>query len=146
MKATKKISMMLALFISFNFSFSQPRLGYKLNEVYDEFSPTEYPISDLGKNHGIGYHFYVQLPIGNVAYYSDVDSVILLTVVVPKDEKMWNLLLKEYNTNATKIDGKSWIYCFDEIKTANLVEIINDKNDTFHKLKGDYIKISYTNY
>jgi hypothetical protein len=146
MQTVKKIIIIMGISFSFNISFSQTRLGYKLNEVCDEFSSSEYPVRDLGKNHGRGYHFYVQLPLGNVAYYSDVDSVIVQTIIVPKNEKMWDLLIKEYNTYAKKIDEKSWVYCFDDIESACLVEIINDENDTIYKIKGEYIKTSYTKY
>lgn len=146
MKTVKTVLLILVLFFCFNLSFSQSRMGYKLSEVCNEFPPSEYPVRDLGKNHGNGYHFYVQLAVGNVAYYSNTDSVIIQTVVVPKNEEMWDLLIKEYNTNAKKINEKSWVYCFDDIETANLVEIIDDENDVLHKLKGDYIKISYAKY
>ena len=29
---------------------------------------------------------------------------------------MRDLLIKEYNTNAKKINEKSWVYCFDDIE------------------------------
>jgi hypothetical protein len=146
MQTVKKTSLILVLLFSFNLSFSQSRLGYKLNEVCDEFSSSEYPVRDLGKNHGVGYHFYVQTSVGNVAYYSDIDSVVTQTIVVPKNKEVWDYLIKEYNTNAKKIDEKSWVYCFDDIESACLVEIINDENDTIYKIKGEYIKTSYTKY
>jgi len=129
-----------------NNGFSQARLGFKIDQVAKEFSEKEYPIRNIGKNHGEGYHFYVRLNVGDVAYYSDEDSVITKTVIRPKDKEKLEYLKEQYSSYAKKINDKSWLICYDEYQEATIINIIDDKNDNLYKLIGTYVKVTSTQY
>ena len=146
MKTKKEILLIAVLFFISVFTYGQARLGSYISDVTKEFPAKDYPIRDIGKNHGNGYHFYVRLDIGDVAYYSDEDSMIVTTVIVPKDEETWDYIKKRYNEQYESIDEKRWLVCFDSIEVANMIEIIDDKNDYLHNLKGDYIISTFANY
>jgi hypothetical protein len=129
-----------------NNAFSQARLGFKIDQVAKEFSEQEYPIRNIGKNNGEGYHFYVKLNVGDVAYYSNEDSVITKTVVRPKNNESLEYLKGQYSSYANKINDKSWLICYDEDQEATIINIIDDKDDNLYKLIGTYVKITSTQY
>jgi hypothetical protein len=144
MKITKKSTLVLVLLLTINLGFSQSRIGFKLDEIVKEWSG--YEVKSLGKNHAPGFHLYVKLDIGDVAYYTDEDSFCVKTLVIPKNEEMWKALKDSYNEDYVVINDKSWLVCFDDTKTANLIEIIDDKSDVLFKLRGSYIKTIETKY
>lgn len=129
-----------------NNSFSQARLGFKIDQIAKEFSAEKFPIRNIGKNHGEGYHFYVKLDVGDVAYYSDKDSVITKTIVKPKNKESLEFLKEQYSSYAKKINDKAWLICYDEYEEATIINIVDNKNDNLYKLIGTYVKITFTEY
>lgn len=146
MKNLKLALCFLFVTIVSNNVFGQSRLGFKIDQIVKEFPENSFPVRDIGKNHGKGYHFYVTLDIGDVAYYSDNDSVITKTLVIPKNKEMWDFLKEQYSSYAKKINDKSWLICYDEYEEATIINIIDDKDDTLYKLRGAYVKITFTEY
>lgn len=123
-----------------NNSFGQARIGVKLNEISDEFSEKEYPKRNTGKNDGTGYWFYVKTEIGNLAYYTNNDSICYLTQLIPINDSVFNHLIDVYNEDSKTISNKTWSIFTDGYAYGTLIKLIDDPNSLIFQKRGKYFE------
>lgn len=105
----KKI-MLLLMFIS-TISFSQARLGYKYQDILNEFSgyeELEVNIEpDLTEEAGISMHYKAN---GVVVIYYFVNKICNKTIIIPNSESVLQEFLDKYNKEYVVMGNNKWIY------------------------------------
>jgi len=145
MKKLKIAIFFLFVTIVSNNGYGQSRVGVKLNEISNEFTEIEYPGRRIGKSYGGGYHIYLETEIGSIAYYANEDSICYQTLVIPKNDSIFNDLISDYNKDFKIINNKSWILENSKSTWAILIKVIDDSNDVLFKKRGKYFNYTVIN-
>ena len=140
MKKLKIAIFVLFVTIVSNNGFGQARIGVKLNEISKEFSEKEYPKRNTGKIDGIGYWFYVKTEIGNLAYYTNNDSICYLTQLIPINDSVFNHLIDVYNEDSKKISKTSWVIYTDGYAYGTLINLIDNPTSLIFQKRGKYFE------
>ena len=119
----KKLLFIFTLFFTlaiFN-SNAQARLGYSSNEIRSEFSASKYKLTSGNLDDG-QYYINITTNYSFVFYYFNQDYICNSTAIVPKNQKVLNALVENYNENYVKTSATSWdAYLDGGILKINLI-------------------------